>query len=198
MDNTWYYTLSTIAQTLAAVLGLVVVFATVRLNNIIDELKKYRKIAHFIAKIVDKHQSIDYERKIADITAHGLLDILKKIKKDYPEKYEKNSGIPSDLEKLAQNLYPDLKLDGLNLIEDTIYHLNLYIKQREGLAEALKVPGIATASTIIYAIFLLSVSNLLYCFTSILFALAVIFSILSIYLIVKASWKLFEDSIEKY
>lgn len=198
MDNAWYYTLSTIAQTLAAVLGLVVVFATVRLNNIIDELKKYRKIAHFIAKIIDEHKSIDYKRKIANVTAHGLLAILKEIETNYPKEYESNSGIPPALEKLSQNLYPDLKLNGPRLIEDTIYHLNLYIKQREDLAEVLKVPGIITAGTIIYVIFLLSISSFLYCYKFFVLLSAVIFSILSIVLITKASWKLFKESIEKY
>ena len=200
MDNVWYYTLSTIAQALAAILGLAVVFATIRLQNIVEELKGYRRIAHYIAKKIDEHKSINYNRRIADITASGLWDVLNKIKKDYPKQYKGNSGIEPGLTSLAQTFYPHLKLDNLKFIEDTTYHLGFYIKQRNNLMKTIKWPGIVSSGTIIYTIFLLSISKLFYCdkiFAMQLFTLAVIFSILSILLIIDASWKLFKDSAEK-
>lgn len=200
MDDGWYYTLSTIAQTLAAILGLAVVFATIRLQNIVEELKGYKRIAHYIAEKIHEHISINYDKRIAGITASGLCDVLNKIEKHYPAQYKGNSGIESGLTDLAQTFYPNLRLDNLKFIEDTTYHLGFYIKQRNNLMKTIKWPGIISAGTIIYTILLLSISKLLYCdkvFATQLFTLAVFLSTLSILLIINASWNLFKNSAEK-
>jgi hypothetical protein len=54
MDNTWYYTLSTIAQTLAAVFGLAAVFITLGLESLNKNLAEYKKVAHRIIQIQKK------------------------------------------------------------------------------------------------------------------------------------------------
>jgi len=200
MDNVWYYTLSTIAQTLAAILGLAAVFVTIRLQNIIEEIKEYKRRAYYIIKIRDKHLSKDIKNyRITDRSASGLHNDLQEIEKNYT-KYEENSGIKSDIENLAKAFEPNLDLDNLSFLKDTVGYLHFYIKQRKQLLKSIKWPGVISSGTIIYTIFLLSISKLFYCdkiFAIQLFTLAVIFSILSILLIINASWKLFKDSAEK-
>jgi hypothetical protein len=55
IDNAWYYTLSTIAQTLATILGLAVVFSTIRLQSIIEKINNYKDKAYYINKRIEKH-----------------------------------------------------------------------------------------------------------------------------------------------
>ena len=45
MDNTWYYTLSTISQTLAAILGLGAVFIVLRMQGLNKNIAEYRAMA---------------------------------------------------------------------------------------------------------------------------------------------------------
>lgn len=200
MDNTWFYTLSTIAQTLAAILGLAAIFVTIRLQNIILELKEYKRRAYYIIKIRDRHLSKDLkDYRITDRTASGLFKDLQEMEKNYM-KYEENSGIKADLEKFAKAFEQNLDLDNLSFLKDTAGYLYFYIKQRKQLLKSIKWPGIISSGTIIFTIFLLSISKLFYCdriFAIQLFTLAVIFSILSMLLIIDASWKLFKDSAEK-
>ena len=135
MGNAWYYTLSTIAQTLAAVLGLAVVFATIRLQNITEKLKKYMERAYRIIKIIDKHQSDKIKSgSIIERSASGLLKDLKEIEKNYYEKYEINSGIKADIENFAKSIESNLYIDNLSFLKDAVGYLDIYRKQRKRLS----------------------------------------------------------------
>ena len=195
MDNTWYYTLSTIAQTLAAIMGLSVVFVSLRLQNIIENIKEYKRRADYIVK--NKNEHIDGNSgKINERSVSGLINELKEIEKDYPEKFENNSGFKPEIESYAKNFN---FLDNLSFIKDTAGNLKIYRNQREKLFESTKYPGVIASATIIYAIILLSMSNLFFCdpiLGKLLFFLATLFSIISIISIVKTSWILLRDSVQ--
>ncbi|MFA6383502.1 MAG: hypothetical protein WCX17_03695 [Parcubacteria group bacterium] len=189
-NNTWYYTLTTIAQTLAAILGLAAVFVTIRLQKLTEKLEYYKVRANYIAKQKPGASNNNIER-----TANGLFDELKDIIVEY-EKYGKDSGFISGIAKLSATFEPNLCLDNLGFLTHTKDNLGIYIKQRKKILELVRLPGVFTSGTIIYVIILLSMSNLLYC-NRLLFALAVYFSVVSILFIITASWELLKESVQK-
>lgn len=196
MDNTWYYTLSTIAQTLAAILGLAAVFAAIRLENLGKQLREYRDRGHRVIKIIDGHLK---RGGSTDGSASGVYNELRDIEKKW-EEYEKNSGIKSDIEGIAKKYEPILDLNTLEFIRDSKHYLGIYIKQKKAIFKEIKWTGIVSSGTIIYSIFLLSISKLFWCdriFATQLFTIAIVFSILSIILIIDATWKLLKSIVEK-
>lgn len=202
MDNTWYYTLSTIAQTLAAVFGLAAVFITLGLESLNKKLVEYKKVAHRIIQIQEKHIGDFEASKIINRTASGVYKDLREIvnKYEYDDKYHKNSGMISDIAELAKFYEPNLKQDNLSFLKNIEDNLRECISKRNDLLESIKLPGIVTFSTIIYVIFLLSMSNIFYCnniLVKLLFFLATLFTVTSILLVVTTSWKLIKDVVHK-
>jgi len=196
MDDTWYYTLSTIAQTLAAILGLAAVFAAIRLENFSKQLKEYRDRGYCVIKIIDKHLK---RGNSTSGSANGVYKELEEIEKNW-ETYEENSGIKPEIEEIAKRYETSLSLNALEFIKDSRYHLGIYIKQRKGLLNKIKQTGVISSGTIIYAILLLSISKLFWCdriFAMQLFTLAIVLSILSIILIIDITWKILKDIVEK-
>ena len=194
IDNTWYYTLSTIAQTLAAILGLAVIFATIRLQNIIEKLKDYKDKAYYISKKIEKGKAVER-------SASGLYKNLKRINKEWKEKYKEKFEVKESIRLFSKKSEPDLNLRPLDFIKYVKNYLGIYINERKNLFNLIKRSGIVSSVTIIYVIFLLSISELIFYLDvkiiAFLFILAVILSILSIFLIGRTSWKLLKDSAEK-
>lgn len=196
MDDTWYYTLTTISQTLAAILGLAAVFAVIRLENLSKQLKKYRDRGYHAIKIIGKHLK---RKNSTSGSARGVYEELKNIEENW-ERHKENSGIEPDIEGITKKYEPNLDLNALEFIKDSKYYLGVYIKQREATFKKIKLTGIVSSATIIYSIFLLSISKLFWCdriYATQLFTIAVLFSIFSIILIIDAAWKLLKDSVEK-
>lgn len=188
--NTWYYTLSTISQTMAALFGLGAVFTTLRLEGISKNITDYKGRAVNILKIRDTHTGIPVipnndETKV-------ILNKLKEFEKDYNSKYSQNFGIKTDLDILSNNLEPYKNLGRIDLIKDTRYNLDLFIEQKDKMVKMVKVPGIITTITIAASVILLPVKDILRSdlLSWVFVSVVILFSVFSIYSLVRASWKL--------
>jgi hypothetical protein len=200
-NNYWYYTLSTIAQTLAAILGLAAVFVTLRSQNIIKVLEEYKKGAYLVVKLKEEH--IDKPPKILKIyqrSASGLFKELQEIEKNYKDKYDINPGMKSGIAALARKFEPDINFNNISFLNDSANNLFIYVDRRREIINSVKWPGVFTAGTIIYTILLLSFTNVVANFHYLkfkFFVLAVVCSIIIFILIIIFSWKLLKDASEK-
>lgn len=63
-SNTWYYTLSTISQTLAAILALAAVFAILRLESLKKNIDNYKRRALMLLNV--KEKIFKFQQKILE------------------------------------------------------------------------------------------------------------------------------------
>ena len=188
MDNTWYYTLSTIAQTLAAILALAAVFVVLRLESLNKNINDYRGRALKILRAKEKHLSS--EKKSWD-TIKIILEELREFKQNYLTKYGMNSGISHDIAGLS-NSYENLaQVNDMEFVEDALKNLNSFVSQRDDVVKLVKWPGIIISLAIAASILLLSLTDLAIVNTRTLLIMAA-FALFGIWSIIRACWKILD------
>lgn len=191
--NTWYYTLSTIAQTLAAILGVAAVFATLRLQGIVENINLYKMRAWGVLRKKEEHIESYAVPVVTKRGAKKILEEISELSSNWETKYKENGGLKSDIPSLSRAYEPNLNLTSQAFLQDIESNLDSYIEQRDKMIQFLVVPGTVTAITILVDVVLLSspswvqlsnsVNSGLFIFTCLLFVYSVI-------VIVRASWKL--------
>lgn len=187
--NTWYYTLSTISQTLAAILGLAAVFVVLRLQGLIKNISDYRGRAIDILRVKERHiQSYNIPQSI---TIKEILEDLREIDRKYETEYSCNSGIGDDLSKLSTRYEPNKGLSEQDFLKDTLKNLDSFVSQRDDVVKLVKWPGIVVSLAIAISILLLGltdwdINNSL----TILLLCTVIFALFGIWSIIRACWKI--------
>ena len=185
MENTWYYTLSTISQTLAAILGLAAVFVVLRLQSLIKNIADYRDRALKILKVKARHiRGYDVSDKIDHI-----YNDIKEFSLNYMHNYRNNGGILNDIRNLASG-YDRVLYDDLDFVINTFENLDSFLDQKRGVIKLVKWPGILMALSIAYAIILLSLSDYLNSVYVLWFAVA--FALFSFWSALRASWKILD------
>ena len=183
--NTWYYTLSTISQTLAAVLGLAVIFTVLRLESLTRNTNDYKGRAIKLLRVKESH--LDSERKSWD-TIESILKELREFAQNYEEKYRRNAGVNEEVNRLAVSYENLERMGDVAFVKDTLKNLESFISQRDGLVRLVKLPGIATLVTIATSILLLSLSD--WVSSNLSMILLVILALLSLWSVARASWKI--------
>lgn len=194
--QTWYYTLSTIAQTLAAVLAFAAVFLILRLECLGKNIEKYRDFAKEILTIKGKYNPgygvpEDVNNPVAKIL-EGLQEFL-----DEYELYEMKEDLSdaqyeaaTEIASLAAREGQDGGYMGLYFISNVREKLDSYFEQRIKVVEFVKQPGILAVITIISSITLLGATDHIPCeYRVCLLFLVVTLAAWSIVSTAKAAWK---------
>ena len=188
MDNTWYYTLSTISQTLAAILGLGAVFVVLRLQGLNKNIADYRAMALNILR--SKKENIrDYK-----MPSDEIVDILKELR-NFKENYRDdnlrgNAGVLQAMNIWAQTYSDHGYRNDMDFMNDVVDRLNFFTSQRDDVLKMIKWPGIFMFISIALAIISLGFSDCL-SYRLILWFI-VFFSAFSFWSIIRASWKILD------
>lgn len=136
MDNYWYYTLSAIPQTLAAMVALSATFFVFRLNFISEEIKKNRKdLLRFTLLLAEEQGEIDIiERKTEEEFLEFYKQVLKKVKPDQP-----NLGLGENriYEKLAAEMQRIISEDWRSYFRAKPERVAKYLYTKKELLENL-------------------------------------------------------------
>ena len=185
--NTWYYGLSTIAQTLAGILGLGAIFIILGFDSITKEFREYKERGLAILEIKKKRLEGTAEPTRIPDNIKGIVGALEEFWTNYKEKYRTNAGIDADIKKIA-NEYGRLSLVGdLGFVKYTYLNLKQLSEQRREMVKSVIWPGVITISTIAASLVLLGFSDGLFHISILL--VVIISALLSIFLIGKTVWK---------
>jgi len=144
--NTWYYILSTISQTLAAILGLAAVFVVLRLQGLIKNISDYKGRAMDILKVKERH--IQAYKIPQSVSIKEILDDLREIDSKYETEYSRNAGIVDNLSKLSERYEPNKELHHQNFLKDTLKSLDSFVSQRDDVVKLIKWPGVIVSLAI--------------------------------------------------
>ncbi len=188
IDNTWYYTLSTIAQTLAAISGLAAVFSTLRLESLNRNIGEYKNRAIKVLLIRRKHE--------AKYQIPNKTQVVEKHLKEYIASilgHQMNSELQRDL--IDSIIQYNLHAKDLGyFLQDIAYSLDSFLDQRDGVFKLIKIPGLLAAFTIGLSIVFLGLSEQLLYTEQVsqvgLLHVVVTLSLMSGYSIMRATWKL--------
>ena len=89
--NTWYYGLSTIAQTLAGILGLGAIFIILGFDSITKEFREYKERGLAILEIKKKRLEGTAEPTRIPDNIKGIVGALEEFWTNYKEKYRTNA-----------------------------------------------------------------------------------------------------------
>jgi len=136
MESYWYYTLSAIPQTLAAMVALSATFFVFRLNFISEEIKKNRKdLLRFTLLLAAEQGEIDIiEQKTEEEFLEFYKEVLKKIKPDQP-----NLGLGENqiYEKLATEMQRIISEDWRSYFRAKPERVARYLHTKRKLLENL-------------------------------------------------------------
>ncbi|TSC77650.1 MAG: hypothetical protein G01um101424_273 [Parcubacteria group bacterium Gr01-1014_24] len=183
-DNTWYYTLSTISQTLAAILALVAVFIVLRLEGLGRSINDYRSRALKILEIKDLSSN---SREKKRNTIKIILDDLCEFTQNYTE-YRTKPGVNEDIGQLASKYQKNWRSSDDDFVQDTLNQLNFFVSQRDGAIKLIKWPGIIISTTICLSIILLSLT--LWVINNLSIILLALLATFSIWSVIRACWKI--------
>lgn len=182
--TTWYYTLSTIAQALAAVLGLGAVFVTLRLQSIGNDIRKYKTIALEILQLNKTSIPPNEEAKL-------VRDHLKSVLEGY-DQYAKERDWGTNLDKIRFRSEPQGNPNLKEFVSRTWKNLDKYVEQRDDMVELVKWPGIMTLLAICVSLVLLAFTDWIHMtsFVKVLLLSEITLAVFSLWSIARASWKL--------
>jgi hypothetical protein len=192
MDNTWYYTLSTISQTIAAILGLLAVFVALRIQNILKNIIDYKQRA---LDILEKDITLNKNNFSNADSADSILVELEKLSKKINDGVvDKIGGTCAGIKILSEQNEKNKQLDCRGYLEDTLKNLTIYSKQRDKILKLVKLPSILATLVIVMSIMLLGFGIFFDCKLKIsLIIIMVILTISSIGFILINVWKILEN-----
>ena len=187
----WYYTLSTIAQTLASLLGLAAVFCVLRLQSLSKNIQDFKGRAINILRIRSlcmpefKNNSPTFKDE-----TNKILEELREFNLNYKVKYRAVSGMDEMINEMAAKKYFQIAPDDHDIyfIKDTFDNLDSFIDQRNEAMKFVRAPGLLAAVSIGLSITLLGLSDQI-SDQCLLFSI-VILAILSLGWLIRNSWKI--------
>ena len=191
--NIWFYTLSTISQTLAAILGLAAVFVVLRLQGLVKNINDYKSRAVDILRVMERYiKTFKIQQNVGKLLKdlRNFNVIYKKSDKYYEGDESMNRGITDSITKLSDRYEPYKGLNHRDFFEDTLNNLDNFVSQRDDVIKLIRLPGIIASSTIIISILNLGLTDWLTHYSTILLLLNVVLSLISILFIVRACWKI--------
>lgn len=186
--NTWYFSLSALAQTLAALLGLSGIFVALKLEHIVKEIDYYKRRGATILKI---HKPENDDERLA----FDAAKILKGLR-EFQANYMDDPVAMRHLQHAHHKYEPTMRASSeraIRFLEDTIYFLEDYLRQKATILHLIKFPAVTTIAGIVLSFMLLSWSE----FFTVLFRnprfvliAAIVLGILGIISIARTSYRL--------
>lgn len=182
--NYWYYTLSTVAQTLASMLGLIGVFVVLKLTGVIRDIIDYRERGKNLLRAENEHLGAQHDvGSTADLEA--ILTALNKTAKTYQE--GENPNIDHAVSRFVSMYEPMRGHSNSQFIKDTADNLCRLMAQHRSILDLVKPPAIFSGTTIALCVAALSVGHLIG-YQIWLVWLTGALGLVSIYLIGISSW----------
>lgn len=188
MEQIWYYTLSTIAQTLAALLGLIAIFVVLRLQGLIKNVSDYRYRAFNILKVAERYLD-DYF--LEDPSVEWILEDLRAFVDRYSNKERINDYLILGIRDLSTKYNFD-QADDIDFLYDTVGNLSEFLRERDEVIDHVKLPGMLGGLTIGISIILLSITDKVTSYMQPLLIVIVLLTIWSIAMAIWKSWKIIE------
>lgn len=156
-SNTWYFTLSSLAQVLGAVLGLNAIFAAVKLEHIIKQIDYYKRRGASIIKWESRKEA---DKRIS-FDGHYILKHLEMIRKKHGE----DPAFIVHLEKTLNRYDPSLRATpdrAVRFMEDTIYSLEDNLEQKHKVIHRMIPPSLVTMFAIFAALLMQAYTDFLF------------------------------------
>jgi len=187
--NTWYYTLSTISQTLAAILGLAAVLVVLRLQGLIKNISDYRERALDI--LIKRKKYIKPYIIPENISLKMILYDLDEASEKIKIYSDGNPDFVRELTQLSLDYEPNKKLDYQKFIWDTQVKLNMFVSQRDDVVRLIAWPAIFIFVAIALSIILLGITDFVINNSlKFLMPFDILLAVFGIWSIIRACWKI--------
>jgi hypothetical protein len=185
--QTWYYTFSTISQTLASIVGLSAVFVAIRLEQLDRTTSLFRERALNIIAGEGK-AGLQFGK---EAETHRVIKKLEHIINDF-DHWNGDQNVKSIIIELITRYEPTKKYDNLSFIKDTHFYLDKAYEQKTKVINLIKWPAFFVAIAIGFSLIYLSTTDYLISLPGIInvLMLFVVFSLFSIFSIFRAIWKI--------
>jgi hypothetical protein len=157
MDNTWFYSLSTIAQVMAAMAGLFPIFVVFRMDKLRKEIDQFREMA---INGTDRNGHLAFEMRDREL--------LKKAREYL--KSSKNSGTTTFSGELGNFSFGELTL---NLFEELV-------DKREQTLKKLKTIIALSIACVVFALTLLVYGEYFFACASVWLTVLILFTIFTL------------------
>ncbi len=188
-----------IAQILASILGFSAVFLTLRLDALTKDINAKKFLALKLLEIRQGRENGYEAPPVSKQSAHNVLNELK----SYYSKYSNNGyndsekgGMSLLIIPLRQEYDPTSQADSGRFMNSVVSDFDSLVERRDNSIKLAKYPGLITAATIAVCILFLGISVLQVPYPCVLYVvfLGIVFiSLLSLYSMVRAAWKLVSD-----
>lgn len=152
--DTWHFTLSALAQSLAAILGLTTIFVALKLEHIVKEIDYYKRRGASILKVhPDKKVSHFF------FTSSHISESLHRLREEHKDNMD---PLLPHLAKMHKKYEPSIRVSAersTHFFEDTIFFLDDYRNQKKLILKTIRLPALITISDIVIALFFLAVSD---------------------------------------
>jgi len=153
--DTWYYTLSALAQVIGGILGLNAIFVAVRLEHIIKQVDYYKRRGASMLKWEKKSELGDNR-----ISFDGRY-ILKKLKA-LDHKHRDDPAFIAHLEHTLKRYDPSLRVTperAIRFMDDTVYSLEDNLEQKRNVIHSMIVPSAITMFAIFASLMMLGFTD---------------------------------------
>lgn len=153
--NAWYFTLSSLSQVLAGVLGLTAIFVTVKLDYTMRQIDYHKRRGVSVLRIQSVQEAVD--GRLHFDASHILREL-----KAFAHKHREDPAIIPHLEKVMKKYDSALRVTperAWQFVDDSIYSLDDNLTQKRESIEALKAPSGLSLLAIIFSFILLSFSD---------------------------------------
>ena len=189
-SSTWNYTLSTLAQVLAAILGLTSIFIALKLEHIVQKIDYHKRRGASILKGISE----EHANELAYFRASYILAQLKTIEEICDGRHD----IIEHLQRVLKRYDGAAEISeerARRFLSDTIYALENNIRQKEHVLLRLIMPSLITVSGMVASLVTLGAANILIGsrYDVVLFWSVLLISIIGIIMILIASYNIFRS-----
>jgi|GEM_PF-6220367 len=184
--DTWYHTLSTISQVLAATIGLYAIFIIFKIEKINEFIEELRSIAINIIASVETHQNINSNPKKPMIDEQTLIihsnrELMREAKEAIDTAHKIGMSMSYSAEKTSYRNMENIPLT-----------FEREVLKKERVIKSLKFNFILSFITILISIILLIFSDYIYCSGMWLLGLSILIpmTFLSLILLTSSTFKI--------
>ena len=187
--NTWYFTLSALAQTLSGVLGLTAIFVVVKLEQITKQVDYYKRRGASILKAQSRKEAH------GEYLSFNATVIFKKLQA-FSHKHRDDPEMLPHLERVLKRYDPSLRATpdrAVRFMDDTVVSLEDNLEQKKNIISKVIIPSILTMLAIFVSLILLAFTDPLltsFPYTLELLVGVVVLGVFGMYLIAVASYEI--------
>ncbi len=152
--NTWYFTLSALAQVLGSILGLNAIFVVIKLEHITKQVNYYKRRGASILKWEKKEEA---DKRIS-FDATYILKKLHAISKHHRD----DPAFVAHLEHTLKRYDPALRATpdrAIRFMDDTIYSLEDNLDQKKSMIHSVILPSIVNMFAIFASLIMMGFTD---------------------------------------